>query len=81
MSGTPILALTHKTILEKIVVDTRTGWVVHPQKVDLIKSLLKKIIKDKIFYNSINRDKKKINFYSSEEQVKHLVTIINRMIH
>jgi len=80
MSGTPILALTHETILEKIVVDTRTGWVVHPQKVDLIESLLKKIIGNKIFYNSINREKKLIDFYSSDEQVKKLVTIIKKKI-
>jgi len=78
MSGTPILALTHETILEKIVIDTGTGWVVHPQKVDLIESLLKKIIGNKKFYNSIKRDEKRINFYSSKEQVKQLVNIINK---
>jgi len=78
MSGTPVLALTHETILEKIVIDTGTGWVVHPQKVDLIESLLKKIIGNKKFYNSIKRDEKRINFYSSKEQVKQLVSIINK---
>jgi len=80
MSGTPILALTHETILGKIIVDTRTGWVVHPQKVDLIESLLRRIIGNKDFYNSISRDKKKINFYSSEEQIKQLVTVINKKV-
>jgi len=79
-SSKPILALTHKTELGKIIKDTKTGWIIHPQKIESIKKLLEKIIKDTEFYNSIKPDFKKINFYSIEEQIKQLNLIIKRTL-
>ena len=71
-AGKPILALTHKTVLEDIIKETKTGWIVHPHQPEAIADLLRKIITNTTFYNSIEPDWKKIEKYSIKIQVEKL---------
>jgi glycosyltransferase involved in cell wall biosynthesis len=82
-AGKPILALTHKTVLEDIIKETKTGWIVHPHQPEAIADLLGKIITDTGFYNSIQPDEKKIEKYSIKTQVEklnHLLKKISRAL-
>jgi glycosyltransferase involved in cell wall biosynthesis len=76
-AGKPILALTHKTVLEDIINETGAGWVVHPQQVEAIADLLRKIVTDRNFYNSLKPDAQKIAKYSIKTQAEKLNGLIN----
>jgi glycosyltransferase involved in cell wall biosynthesis len=71
-AGKPILALTHKTVLEDIIKETKTGWIVHPHQPKAIADLLRKIITNTTFYNSIEPVWEKIEQYSIKTQVDKL---------
>jgi glycosyltransferase involved in cell wall biosynthesis len=71
-SGNPILALTYQTVLADIITETRTGWNVHPQQVNAIADILRKIVMDQKFYEIITPDWDKIERYSIETQMKKL---------
>lgn len=80
-AGRPILALTYKTVLEEIINETQTGWVVHPQQVDAIASLLYQIITDETFYkSSYNPDHQKIRQYSSPVQIEKLERLLRKIL-
>jgi glycosyltransferase involved in cell wall biosynthesis len=70
--GKPILALTYKTVLEDIIKETKSGWIVHPHQPEAIADLLGKIITDTEFYHSIQPDGEKIQQYSIKSQVEKL---------
>jgi glycosyltransferase involved in cell wall biosynthesis len=78
-AGRPILALTHKTVLEDIVNETKSGWVAHPQEVEAIADLLRKIITDRDFYHSLEPDGEKIAQYSIKTQVEKLDSLIKKI--
>ncbi len=80
-AGKPILALTHKTVLEDIIKETKSGWLVHPHQPEAIADLLRKIISDKEFYNSIQPDGKKIERYSIKTQVEKLNRLLEKIQH
>jgi glycosyltransferase involved in cell wall biosynthesis len=77
-SGRPILALTHKTALEDIIKETKSGWLVHPHQTGAIAEMLKKIITDSSFYNSIQPDWEKIQQYSIETQIEKLNRLLEQ---
>ena len=68
----PILALTYKTVLEDIIKETKSGWIVHPHQPEAIVDLLGKIITDTAFYDSIKPDGEKIQQYSIKTQLEKL---------
>lgn len=78
-AGKPILALTYKTVLEDIIMETKTGWIVHPHQPEAIADLLRKIISDKEFYNSIQPDRKKIEKYSIKTQMEKLNRLLEKI--
>jgi glycosyltransferase involved in cell wall biosynthesis len=78
-AGKPVLALTHKTILEDIIRDTKTGWIVHPHKPDEISQLLQRILSEPGFYKSLKPDKKKIETYSVKHQVEKLGILLKNL--
>ena len=78
-AGRPILALTYKTVLEDIIKETKTGWVVHPHQPEAIADLLGKIISDKEFYHSIQPDGEKIERYSIKAQVEKLNRLLEKI--
>jgi glycosyltransferase involved in cell wall biosynthesis len=71
-AGKPILALTYKTVLEDIIKETKSGWIVHPHQPEAIADLLGNIIIDTEFYHSIQPDGDKIQQYSIKSQVEKL---------
>jgi glycosyltransferase involved in cell wall biosynthesis len=79
-AGKPILALTYKTVLADIIMETQTGWVVHPQEVEAIADLLGKIVTDRNFYNSLEPDMRKIEQYSIKTQMEKLEGLINSVL-
>jgi glycosyltransferase involved in cell wall biosynthesis len=80
-AGKPILALTHKTVLEDIIKETKTGWIVHPHQSEAIADLLRKIITKPTFYNSIEPDGEKIKRYSIKTQVEKLNHLLKKISH
>jgi glycosyltransferase involved in cell wall biosynthesis len=78
-AGRPILALTHKTVLEDIIRETKTGWIVHPQEVEAIADLLQRIFMDADFYHSLKPDWKKIERYSIKASVEKLDCLLKRL--
>ena len=78
-AGKPVLALTHKTVLEDIVRETRTGWIVHPHKPEEICQLLHKIVSSTGFYQSLRPDRRKIEAYSVKHQVEKLSRLIEKL--
>jgi glycosyltransferase involved in cell wall biosynthesis len=78
-AGKPILALTHQTVLEEIITATKTGWNVHPQKPEAIAGLLRKIMTDTAFYNSLQPDHDKIRQYSIESQIEKLNRLLEKI--
>ncbi|MGD2087924.1 MAG: glycosyltransferase [Candidatus Aminicenantes bacterium] len=78
-AGKPILALTYKTVLEDIIKETKSGWIVHPHQPEAIADLLGKIISDKEFYNSIQPDGEKIEQYSIKTQVERLNRLLEKI--
>jgi len=80
-SGKPILALTYKTVLADIIVQTQTGWLVHPQQPEEIAKLLTKIITQPDFYNSLKPNRQAIQKYTIKTQIEklnHLLTLVKR---
>jgi glycosyltransferase involved in cell wall biosynthesis len=75
----PILALTHQTVLEDIIEETGTGWIVHPHKPAEIGRLLHRIISDPAFYNSLRPDRRKVEQYSVARQVAKLSKLIEEL--
>ena len=71
-AGKPVLALTYKTVLEDIINETESGWLVHPHKPDAIADLLKRIITDTDFYNAVKPNREKIDNYSVKNQLARL---------
>jgi glycosyltransferase involved in cell wall biosynthesis len=80
-AGKPILALTYKTVLEDIIKETKTGWIVHPHQPEAIADLLGKIITDTAFYHSIQPDGEKIQQYSIKTQVEKLNRLLEKIQH
>ncbi|UCH97672.1 MAG: glycosyltransferase [Candidatus Aminicenantes bacterium] len=78
-AGKPILALTHQTVLEDIINETKTGWNVHPQQPKAIADLLQKIIIDTGFYHSIKPDGEKIEQYSIKSQMEKLNHLLEKI--
>lgn len=78
-AGKPILALTHRTVLEDIIRQTGTGWIVHPHKPDEVCRLLYRIITDAEFYRSLQPLKHEIERYSVKYQVEKLSQIIQSL--
>lgn len=71
-AGKPVLALTYKTVLEDIIRETRSGWLVHPHKVEGIAQLLERIVSDHDFYRSLNPVSEVIQSYSIKSQLEKL---------
>ncbi|MCP5102908.1 MAG: glycosyltransferase family 4 protein, partial [bacterium] len=78
-AGKPVLALTHKTVLEDIVNETKSGWLVHPHQPDAIANLLKRIITDPEFYNAVKPDREKIDAYSVKGQLARLHRLLEEI--
>lgn len=79
-AGKPILALTYKTVLEAIIDSTGTGWNVHPQKPDAIAGILKQIITDPAFRETINPDWEIIKQYSVPYQIEKLEGLFSTLL-
>ena len=78
-AGKPILALTHKTVLEDIIKETQSGWIAHPHQVDVIADLLEAIVTESEVYRSIKPDWEKVEQYSIKTQIKKLNTLLERV--
>lgn len=79
-SGRPILALTHQTVIEQMVQETRSGWVVHPHHTDEIEALLLLVLTDRQFYNTIKPSREAVNKYSTRRQMKALEQLLKGII-
>lgn len=79
-SKKPILGLTHKTVLADIIEDTKTGWVVHPQKSKEISNLIFDLVTKPDLCSSIIPDPKKIKNYSTESQLKNLDILLRNIL-
>lgn len=79
-AGKPILALTHKTVLEDIINETRTGWIVHPHQPGAIAVLMEKIITRPQFHDSFQPDRDRIAQYSVKAQMEKLESLLNRLL-
>jgi glycosyltransferase involved in cell wall biosynthesis len=78
-TGKPILALTHQTVLEDIIRQTGTGWIVHPHKPDEVCRLLHRVITDSEFYRSLQPLKHEIERYSVKYQVEKLSRLLESL--
>lgn len=78
-AGKPVLALTHKTVLEDIIRQTRTGWIVHPHEVADIADMLERLVVDRSVYEAFMPDKEKIAAYSVQVQVERLETLLKKI--
>ena len=76
----PILGLTHKTVLADIIGDTKTGWIVHPQKPKEISNLIFDLVTRPDLCNSIEPDSQKIKNYSTESQLKNLAILLSNIL-
>jgi glycosyltransferase involved in cell wall biosynthesis len=76
----PILALTHRTVLEDIIIATKSGWLVHPHQVEAIVSILERIITEPEFYNSVKPDWEEIERYSTSRQIEKLEHLLRDAI-
>ncbi len=79
-SGRPILALTYQTVLEKMIIETRTGWIVHPHHTEEILALLHRILTDRDFYNTIVPSQEAVHRYSTRKQVELLDRLLKGII-
>ncbi len=79
-SGRPILALTYRTVLEEMILETRTGWLVHPHHTEEIRDLLLRILTDRDFYNTIKPSQEAVSRYSTQQQVKELHRLLKGII-
>ena len=79
-SKKPILGLTHKTVLADIIGDTKTGWIVHPQKPKEISNLIFGLVYRPDLCNSIAPDPQKIKNYSTESQLKNLDILLSNIL-
>lgn len=77
-AGKPILALTYKTVLEDIINETKSGWLVHPYKPEEISTLLYRIMTDTDFYNGVKPDREKIAGYSVKSQLEALHCLLDK---
>jgi glycosyltransferase involved in cell wall biosynthesis len=78
-AGKPILALTYKTVLEKMIQETRSGWTVHPQQTDAIAQLLQRIFTEPGFYESYQPDSEVIQSYSIQNQLVKLNHLLEKI--
>ena len=78
-SKKPILGLTHKTVLADIIGDTKTGWIVHPQKPKEISNLIFELVTKPDLCSSIVPDSQKIKNYSTESQLKNLDILLRNI--
>ena len=78
-SKKPILGLTHKTVLADIIKDTKTGWIVHPQKPKEISNLIFELVTKPDLCNAIAPDSQKIKNYSTESQLKNLDILLRNI--
>lgn len=78
-AGKPVLALTYKTVLEDIIIETKSGWLVHPHKTDAIADLLKRIMTDTDFYNAVKPDREKVDGYSVKSQLARLHRLLEKI--
>ncbi len=78
-AGKPVLALTYKTVLENIVKETKSGWLVHPHQPDAIADLLKRIMTDTDFYNALKPDREKVDNYSVKSQLARLHRLLEKI--
>jgi glycosyltransferase involved in cell wall biosynthesis len=78
-SGRPILALTHRTVLEDMIVETGTGWIVHPHHTEEIRDLLRRVLTDVEFYNTIKPSQQAVLRFSTKHQVNKLHRLLEGM--
>ncbi|MCP4214559.1 MAG: glycosyltransferase family 4 protein [bacterium] len=71
-SGSPILALTHKTVAAHIVREGHAGWVSHPGNNKEIRDVLEHFISTGGPAKALLRDEEVISALSTEEQIKNL---------
>lgn len=79
-AGKPVLALTHQTVLEDIIRETGSGWIVHPHKPEEIARLLQQIVTDRGFYKSLQPNRQKIEQFSVTHQLEKLSKIVENMV-
>ena len=78
-AGPPILALTGPSTAARIVKETRTGWVVSPDREKALFMLLKRLAANPSLLHSLKPDRKKIAAYSWIKQMAALDAIIRRI--
>lgn len=78
-AGKPVLALTHKTVLEDIIRETRSGLIVHPHEAGEIAAMLERLVVDRSVYDAFMPDEEKIKAYSVKAQVEKLDRILKKI--
>lgn len=78
-AGKPVLALTYKTVLEDIINETKSGWLVHPHQPEAIADLLKRILTDTDFYNAVKPHREKVDNYSVKSQLARLHRLLEKI--
>jgi glycosyltransferase involved in cell wall biosynthesis len=78
-AGKPVLALTYKTVLEDIIKETQSGWLVHPHKPEAIADLLYRVMTNENFYNAVQPIPDKIDRYSVKAQMRKLHRLLEKI--
>ncbi len=78
-AGKPVLALTYKTVLEDIIKETQSGWLVHPHKPGAIADLLYRVMTNVDFYNAVQPAPDKIDQYSVKAQMGKLHRLLEKI--
>ena len=78
-AGKPVLALTYKTVLEDIIKETQSGWLVHPHNPGAIADLLYRLMTNVDFYNAVQPVPGKIDQYSVKAQMRKLHRLLEKI--
>ena len=79
-SGRPILGVTRNTAAEKIILKTQVGFVVDPADADAIYGILKRLVLEPGFIDSISRCGSEIEKYSRPHQMNILASFLRGFV-
>ena len=81
LAGRPFLALSKRnTAVAQIILDTRSGWIVHPENLEQIQARLEAILQNTDSMDAVNRDEARINRYSTKNQITRLDGQIKKIL-
>jgi glycosyltransferase involved in cell wall biosynthesis len=79
-AGPPILGVTRKTAAERVLLETRAGFVVDPNDPHAIETLLTRLVLEPELRNSLKRNEGEIATYSSPNQMRVLADLLREVV-